>query len=205
MIRVFIADDHGVVRAGVRALLAEDPEIEVVGETADADGVMELLTHAERPVDVLILDLSLRGTNGLDLLRRARALRPALAVLVHTMYAASQYADRMLAEGAAGYLCKDRSEEQLLDAVRAAARGVSLPPRRAADGARATEGHHSLTARELQVFMMVAAGSSVSEVANALGVGITTVSTHLGKVREKLHVQTVGEVVAYAHRHGLIG
>lgn len=205
MIRVFIADDHGVVRAGVRALLAEDPEVEVVGEASEAEEVTEFLTRFEPPADVLILDLSLRGTHGIELLRKARALRPGLRVLVHTMYAASQYADRMLAEGAAGFLCKDRSEEQLLDAVRAVAQGDPVTPRRAPPGARPTDGHQSLTARELQVFMMLASGSSVTEVANGLGVGITTVSTHLGKIREKLRVQTLGEVVAYAHRHGLIG
>ncbi len=205
MIRVFIADDHGVVRAGIRALLAADGAIEVVGEAAEADAVVASLERAELPVDVLILDLSLKGANGIDVLRRALALRPRLAVLVHTMYAESQYADRMLAEGAAGYLCKDRSEESLLEAVKTVARGRSFFSRRPHPGERPAHGHHSLTARELQVFMMLAEGRSVTDVAHALGLGVSTVSTHVGRIREKLGAQTVGEIVAYAHRHGLVG
>ena len=205
MIRVFIADDHGVVRAGIRSLLAADSLVEVVGEAADVDAALAFLARDDLFADVLILDLSLKGQSGIEVLRRARALRPRLAVLVHTMYAEAQYADRMLAEGAAGFLCKDRSEEKLLDAVRAVARGKSFYAKRSDPAVRAAQGHHSLTARELQVFMLLASGQSVSDVANGLGVGLSTVSTHIAKIREKLGVQTVGEIVAYAHREGLVG
>ncbi len=204
MIRVFIADDHGVVRAGVRALLASQPTLEVVGEADSVDGVMDFFSRADRDADVLVLDLSLRGGSGVEVLRRVRALRPRLAVLVHTMYAESQYAARMRAEGAAGFLCKDRSEDLLVEAVLTVARrgeffsAAELP--RAPAG-----GHHDLTARELQVFMMLAAGTSVSEVAHTLGLSMSTVSTHVGRIRAKLGAQTVGEIVAYAHRHGLVG
>lgn len=204
MIRVFIADDHGVVRAGVRALLASEPRLEVVGEADSVDGVMEFFSRADRDADVLVLDLSLRGGSGVDALRRVRVLRPRLAVLVHTMYAESQYAARMRAEGAAGFLCKDRSEDLLVEAVLTVARrgaffSADEPPRAPAGG------HHDLTARELQVFMMLAAGTSVSEVSHTLGLSMSTVSTHVGHIRAKLGAQTVGEVVAYAHRHGLVG
>ncbi len=204
MIRVFIADDHGVVRAGVRALLASQPTLEVVGEADSVDGVMDFFSRADRDADVLVLDLSLRGGSGVEVLRRVRALRPRLAVLVHTMYAESQYAARMRAEGAAGFLCKDRSEDLLVEAVLHVARrgeffsATELP--RAPAG-----GHHDLTARELQVFMMLAAGTSVSEVSHTLGLSMSTVSTHVGRIRAKLGAQTVGEIVAYAHRHGLVG
>jgi DNA-binding NarL/FixJ family response regulator len=204
VIRVFIADDHGVVRAGVRALLASQPTLEVVGEADSVDGVMDFFSRADRDADVLVLDLSLRGGSGVEVLRRVRALRSRLAVLVHTMYAESQYAARMRAEGAAGFLCKDRSEDLLVEAVLTVARrgeffsAAELP--RAPAG-----GHHDLTARELQVFMMLAAGTSVSEVAHTLGLSMSTVSTHVGRIRAKLGAQTVGEIVAYAHRHGLVG
>jgi DNA-binding NarL/FixJ family response regulator len=204
VIRVFIADDHGVVRAGVRALLASQPTLEVVGEADSVDGVMDFFSRADRDADVLVLDLSLRGGSGVEVLRRVRALRPRLAVLVHTMYAESQYAARMRAEGAAGFLCKDRSEDLLVEAVLTVARrgeffsAAELP--RAPAG-----GHHDLTARELQVFMMLASGTSVSEVSHTLGLSMSTVSTHVGRIRAKLGAQTVGEIVAYAHRHGLVG
>jgi len=205
VIRVFIAEDHGVVRAGVRALLSADGTVEVVGEAAESSAVLAALQRTDLPIDVLILDLSLKGANGVEVLRRARALRPRLAVLVHTMYAESQYAARMFAEGAAGYLCKDRSEEALLDAVKAVAQGRAVSARRPPPDEHAALGHESLTARELQVFMMLAEGQSVSDVASALGLGISTVSTHVGRIRSKLGAQTVGEIVAYAHRHGLVG
>lgn len=204
MIRVFIADDHGVVRAGVRALLAAEPRLEVVVEADSVDGVMDFFSRADRDADVLVLDLSLRGGSSVDVLRRVRVLRPRLAVLVHTMYAESQYAARMRAEGAAGFLCKDRSEDLLVEAVLTVARRdifftADEPPR------GPTGGHHDLTARELQVFMMLAAGTSVSEVSHTLGLSMSTVSTHVGRIRAKLGAQTVGEIVAYAHRHGLVG
>jgi DNA-binding NarL/FixJ family response regulator len=204
VIRVFIADDHGVVRAGVRALLASQPTLEVVGEADSVDGVMDFFSRADRDADVLVLDLSLRGGSGVEVLRRVRALRPRLAVLVHTMYAESQYAARMRAEGAAGFLCKDRSEDLLVEAVLTVARRGEVVD--AGELPRAPAGgHHDLTARELQVFMMLAAGTSVSEVAHTLGLSMSTVSTHVGRIRAKLGAQTVGEIVAYAHRHGLVG
>lgn len=205
MTRVFIADDHGIVRAGIRSLLAADPQLEVVGETDSVEGVLEFLSSANEYADVLVLDLSLKGVNGVEVLRRARALRPRLAVLVHTMYAEAQYAELMRAEGAAGYLCKDHSENFLVDAVRSVARGSKWFTRRAEPWERPAHGHHSLTTRELQVFMMLAEGRAVSEVAHSLGLGLSTVSTHVARIREKLGVQTVGEIVAYAHRHGLVG
>jgi len=205
VIRVFIADDHGVVRAGVRALLSAEALVEVVGEADDLDGVMAFLERTDPPADVMILDLSMRGVSSVEALRRARVLRPRMAVLVHTMYAEAQYAERMIAEGAAGFLCKDHSEALLLDAVREVSRGRPYGARESVSGVRPAVGHLSLTARELQVFMMLAEGRSVSEVARALGLGLSTASTHVGRIREKLGVQTVGEIVAYAHRHGLVG
>lgn len=204
MIRVLVADDHGVVRAGIRALLAPDTDITVVGEAADGQRALELL-QSERAVDVLVLDLSMGGMNGIEVLRQALALRPRLAVLVHSMYAEEQYAARLIREGAAGYLCKDHSEEDLLDAVRTVARGRVFLSRRVQQQSAPAAGHESLTARELQVFMLLAGGASVGDVANELGLGLSTVSTHLGRIRAKLGAQTNGDVVAYAHRHGLVG
>lgn len=205
MIRVVVIDDHGVVRAGIRSLLAEDDGITVVAEAGSADEALALLARADLPMDVAVLDLSIKGASGLEVLQRAKALRPRLAVLVHTMYAAAQYEERMRAEGAAGFLCKDRSEECLLDAVRAVARGERYFAGSPVLDDRPRRGHEAFTPRELQVFMMLAEGRSVGEVARLLGVGISTASTHVGRIREKIGAQSVAEIIAYAHRHGLAG
>lgn len=205
MIRVFIADDHSIVRAGIRHILGLAPDIQVVGEAADGLRVIEQIARAEMPLDVLILDLSLPGLHGLEVLRRALQVRPGLAVLILSMYAEEQYARRVVDAGAAGFLSKDRSDVDLLDAVRAVAQGRVFLSRSASQrvGAAAKAPHETLTAREVQVFMLLIEGRAVGEIAVELGLGISTVSTHLGKIRTKLGVQTIAEIVSYAHRAGL--
>lgn len=204
MIRVFLADDHAVVRAGVRHLLTAERDIAVVGEAGDGRRAVQALEDPAFAVDVLVLDLSLPRLNGLEVLERARALRPKLAVLVLSMYPEEQYARRILAAGAAGYLPKSSSEE-IVDAVRAVAagrlwvsRGVGLA------GADARAPHETFTPREAQVFLLVVSGSAVSDIAAELDLGVSTVSTHLGKIKAKLGVETVAEIVTYAHRVGLV-
>lgn len=204
MIRVLIADDHGVVRAGIRHLLMPDPEIEVVAEALDGDQVIAILERVELPIDVLILDILMSGATCIEVLHKAAACRPRLATLVHSMYAEAQYGRRLIAEGAAGYLCKDRSDGELLDAVRTVARGRIYATRRYHAPKVAMSGHECLSARELQVFMLLATGQSVSGIANELSLRVSTVSTYVGKIRAKLGVQTIGEIVSYAHRHRLV-
>lgn len=204
MIRVFLADDHAVVRAGVRHLLTAERDITVVGEAGDGRRAVQALEDLTLGVDVLVLDISLPRLNGLEVLERVRGLRPQLAVLMLSMYPEEQYARRVLAAGASGYLPKSSSEE-VVDAVRTVAagrlwvsRGVSV----AAPDGRAP--HETFTPRETQVFMLVVTGNAVSDIAAELDLGVSTVSTHLGKVKAKLGVETVAEVVTYAHRVGLV-
>ncbi len=208
MIRVFLADDHAIVRAGMRHLLRQAGDIDVVGEAADGAVTVRALCDERAAVDVLLLDLSLPRVDGIETLRRVRAARPEIAVLVVSVYPESQYAAQLIELGAAGYLSKDGSEADLVTAVRTVAHGRlyasrSLPTRRKSktEGAPA---HETLSPRELQIFMLLIAGRAVGDIAGELDLGMSTVSTHVGKIRQKLGVQTVGEILLYAHRAGLV-
>ncbi|MCB9548576.1 MAG: response regulator transcription factor [Myxococcales bacterium] len=198
MIRVFLADDHAVVRMGLRALLATAPDVEVVGEACHGRQVLEAAEADDWTADVLLLDLSLPRVSGIEVLTRLAKLRPTLRVLVLSMYAEEQYADHVARLGAAGYVAKDRSEEELLTAVRTVAQGRSYFSRRP-NPQQATP-LAGLSTRQFQVFSLVVAGHTVSEIAAELNVGVSTVSTHLGQVKLRLGVHSVAELVAYAHR-----
>ncbi|MCB9761751.1 MAG: response regulator transcription factor [Alphaproteobacteria bacterium] len=208
MIRVFMADDHPIVRAGLRALLSLAPDITLVGEVGDGRKVLLAMEEPDWAVDVLLLDLSLPRVGGLEVLRRVRARHPDLAVLVLSMYDEEQYADRLLAQGAAGYVSKDRSEEELIAAVRAVARGRVYVSRSVALARLDHPGppsapHERLTPREHQVFTLLFDGRTVTDIAAELDLSVSTVSTHVGNIKGKLAVSSVAEIVSYAHRMGL--
>lgn len=204
MIRVVIADDHAIVRSGLRALCHAAGDLEVVGEAADGRAALRLVEDRALVIDVLVLDLSLPKLSGLEVLHRAVAVRPSLQVLILSMHPEAQYAPRLLAAGAAGYLAKDRSEHELVDTVRRLASGRA-PAEGPAAEARPGYPHDALTAREMQVFLMLIAGQGVTDIAVDLDLTASTVSTHLGRVKAKLSVDTVAQIVTYAHRVGLVG
>jgi DNA-binding NarL/FixJ family response regulator len=201
VIRVVVADDHAIVRSGLRALCLAAGDIDVVAEAADGRAALRLLEDPALVIDVLILDLSLPRLNGMEVLERARQLRPSLQVLILSMHPEAQYASRLLKAGAAAYLAKDRSDQELVATVRALAGTAPLPTPPAAGLAQP---HDALTAREMQVFLMLIAGQSVTDIAVELDLTPSTVSTHLGKVKAKLGVETVPQIVSYAHRVGLV-
>lgn len=203
VIRVIIADDHTIVRAGLRALCEAEGDIEVVGEAADGRRALQLVEDPSLVVDVLVLDLSLPRLSGMEVLTRALVIRPSLQVLILSMHPEAQYAPRLLAAGAAGYLAKDRSEHELVTMLRTLASGAP-PPTPAPTGTGDRLPHESFTAREMQVFLMLIGGQSVTEIAVELDLTASTVSTHLGKVRAKLGVETVAQIMTYAHRAGLV-
>lgn len=205
MIRVFLVDDHALVRAGMAALLAEEADIEVVGQATDGWQALRELGRPELQVDVLLLDVSMPQLNGMEVLRRLRNVRPSVEVLVVSMYSEQEYGGAFQEEGAAGYLCKDETDKELVLAVRTIHSGRSYFSRRLGRRVEPALPHHALTPRELQVFLLILDGRQTSDIAAELNLGISTVSTYLKGIREKLNVSGVAEIVHYAHRHGLVG
>jgi DNA-binding NarL/FixJ family response regulator len=208
MIRVFIADDHAIVRHGLRELISSCGDMQVVGEASDG---RQLLNIAETiDCDVVILDLSLPRVNGPEVLKRLRAQRPSLPVLVLTMYPEDQYAVALLRNGASAYLCKDRPSHELLDAIRKVASGKTYFTETiaqrflAAPEESGQPAHAKLTAREHQVFTLIIQGRSSSEIAAELDLTASTVSNHLAKIKEKLDAHSLADIVRYAYRAGLI-
>jgi DNA-binding NarL/FixJ family response regulator len=197
MTRVFIADDHAIMRCGIKQVLRDLGGFDVVGEADDGRKVLSA-PDIDR-WDVLVLDLSLPKVNGPEVLRRLKARRPELPIVVLSMYPEEQYARRLLAAGAAAYLSKERPPADLVAAVRAAARGERQPTAEAA-----TAPHASLTKREHQILMLLVEGHAVADIAAELDVHSCTVSNHLAKIRQKLGVGSVAEIVRHALSAGLV-
>lgn len=192
-----------MVRLGIKRVFRDLGSFEVVGEAEDGRQVLNA-ADAER-WDVLILDLSLPKVSGPEVLKRIRERFPELPIVVLSMYPEEHYAGRMLAAGATAYVSKERPPADLVEAVRAAVRGEPFPVLEAElqSGARGAP-HESLSRREHQIFIRIAEGHAVAEIAAELDVHSCTVSNHLAKVRRKLGVTTVAEVVRYACAHGLV-
>jgi DNA-binding NarL/FixJ family response regulator len=206
MIRVFITDDHAIVRHGLRRLIGETDDMTVVGEASDGG---EMLRAAETGAwDVLVLDMTLPRMSGIEALRRLHAQQPKLAVVILSMHQEDQYAVRMMREGASAYLSKDRPGEEVLAAIRKVARGGTYVTDTVADhvlrAAAVAQPHETLTAREYQVFTLILQGKTGTEVAAELDLTAGTVSGHLHNVKVKLGARSVADVVSYAHRMGLI-
>ncbi|MFO0745938.1 MAG: response regulator transcription factor [Myxococcota bacterium] len=207
MIRAFIADDHAIVREGMRRLFETSGDISVVGEATDGRAV--LLAAEGHDWDVLVLDLSLPRVSGLEVLRRLHREHPALPIVVLSMYPEEAFAPRVLAEGAVAYVSKERPLADVEAAIRAAVSGASAPAaaaRARAPGEPAAPAmpHTTLSAREYQVFLLVLEGRTNVEIAAELDLVASTVSNHLAKVKQKLGAHTVAEIVAYGHHIGLL-
>ena len=207
MIRVILADDHAILRAGIRHLLGLTPDISVVGETADGLATLRLLETMI--CDVLVLDVSLPTLSGTEVLKRVKADWPHTRVLMLSMHSEEEYAPRLLAADADGYLAKDRSAVELVDAIRRVAGGgiyvTDKAARRIIDSSRSATvvPHQLLSAREHQILILLCEEHTVSEIAAQLDLGISTISTHLGHIKSKLGVSSVAGIVSYAHRAGL--
>lgn len=208
MIRVFLADDHGIVRAGVRQFLELAGDITVVGEAGDGRRALDALEALGGEVDVLLLDLTLPRLSGTEVLRAVRARFPRIAVLVLSMHRDELYTQQVLALGAAGYLCKERSEDELLAALRAVAGGGLYGSRasvRLGEPIDAAPPHAALSPREHQIFTLLIDGRSPSEAAAELDLTGSTISTHIARIKAKLKVSSIAGIVSYAHRAGLVG
>lgn len=208
MIRVVIADDHTILREGLRQLLATAPDMEVAGEAADGFEVMARVRG--EPFDVLILDMSMPGRSGIELIKLVKAERPRLRVLVLSMHEEQQYAVRAIKAGASGYLTKDSAATELVHAIRKVAGGGAFISAEVAEqlalGAMpGAEGppHTRLSDREYEVFQLLVAGVSVSEIAVRLNLSAKTVSTHKARLMDKLGIDNQADLVRYALRHKL--
>ncbi|MEP6573429.1 MAG: response regulator transcription factor [Gemmatimonadota bacterium] len=207
MVKILVADDHPVVRRGIREILTAEPDMIVTGEAADSH---ELSAIARRePWDVLILDLNMPGGSGLDVLQNLKDSFPDRPVLVLSMHPEEQFAVRVLRAGAAGYVPKGSAPEELVLAVRKVASGgryvsASLGERLAGRiGSGSQPLHEQLSNREFAVLRRIASGQSVSEIANDLSLSVKTVSTYRARILQKMEMRHNGELTRYALEHNL--
>jgi len=204
-----VADDHAVVRRGLRQILSETADILVGGEASNAGEVMSKL-ESER-WDVVMLDINMPGKSGIELVPEIRKLRPETRVLILTVFAEEQYAVRAIRAGAAGFLTKESAPDRLVDAVRkVAAGGRYVTPELAEALASLVAGesvgppHERLSDREFEIVKMLASGRTVSQVAEDLGLSVKTVSTHRTRILRKMNMKTNAELTHYAVKNGLV-
>jgi two-component system, NarL family, invasion response regulator UvrY len=209
VIRVLVADDHPVVRRGLRQILTEATDISVDGEAGTAQEIVAAATS--KPFDVVLLDLKLGDVSGLEVLAQLKAEKPKLPVLVLSIYPEDQYGVRSIRAGAAGFLNKEAAPERLIAAIRQVASGrryltPALAEALAAQVAKGTSGapHQSLSDRELQVLEMIAAGRTVGEIAKTLHRSVKTISTHRTRLLAKMGMKTNAELTHYAVTNGLV-
>jgi DNA-binding NarL/FixJ family response regulator len=209
MIRIVIADDHTIVREGLKQILAAVGDLTVVGEARDGQEVLQQVRAAD--FDVLLLDMSMPGKSGTELIKQVKDEKPKLRVLVLSMHQEHQYAVRAIKAGASGYLTKDSASTQLVTAIRKISTGGAFISAEVAEALALSamsqsEGspHTALSDREYQVFRMLASGTSVSDIAARLNLSVKTVSTHKSRLLEKLGVHNQTELVHYALKHRLI-
>jgi len=209
MIRVLIADDHEIVRAGLRQFIAEEPDIEVTGEAGSGDEVMAQLRDSE--FDVLVLDISMPDRNGIDVLKLIRQRLPDLPVLILSTYPEDQYAINLIRAGASGYLTKESAPDDLVKAIRTVAQGRRYVSATVADlliGGldKSTDQpvHQMLSEREFQIFCKLSRGQSVSVIADELFLSVKTVSTYRSRILEKMGMKTNADLTYYAIKNGLV-
>lgn len=208
MIRIAIVDDHAVVRAGLRQFFSDQPDFEVVAEAASGHAAVDLVRQAE--VDVILLDIAMPGQSGVDALAAIRARAPALPVLILSGFAEAHYATTLLRLGASGYLNKACDPEDIVTAVRTVCRGRRYISAGVAEQLADTLDrgerplHDDLSERELQVFLRLARGECIGDMARSMSLSVKTVSTYRSRVLDKLRLGSNSELTYYALKAGLI-
>ncbi len=213
-VRILLADDHTIVREGLRGLLEKEPGLAVVGEAADGRETVRLAE--ELSPDVVVMDLAMPGMNGMEATRRIQAANPRIAVVVLSMHLDESYVLGALKAGAKGYLLKDSLRREVVEAIRAAAQGRSFLTRKVRQilqedyvnelQRRGLEDIYDLlTDREREVLQLIAEGRANKEVASLLNISLTTVETHRMHILQKLDLHSVPELILYAVRKGIIG
>ncbi|HEY5310016.1 MAG TPA: response regulator transcription factor [Casimicrobiaceae bacterium] len=209
MIRIVIADDHAILRQGVRQILLAQSDMDVVGEAANYSEVMQQVRREE--CDVLLLDIAMPGKNGIDTLKQVKQEYPKLSVLVLSMYPEDQYAIRALKAGASGYLTKVTAADQLVHAIRQVTRGrryitAELAESLAANisGNQDVPAHELLSDREFQTLRQIAAGRTLAQIGEELALSPKTVSVYRARLLAKLQLSTNAELTRYALEHKLV-
>jgi len=207
--RILIVDDHAVVRDGVKTIVAERYSEVVLGEASSASEALELARQQEW--DAVILDISLGGRSGLEILKELKQLRPKLPVLILSMHSEAQYARRAFKAGAAGYLTKDSSRAELVRAINKVIEGGryvsgALAEKLVFDIERGTGGppHESLSDREFEVMCLIASGKTVTEISEVLSLSDKTISTYRARILEKMGMKTNAELTYYAIANKLV-
>ena len=209
MIRVLIADDHAVVRRGVRQILEAEPDIELVGEASEYSEIRRCLKEAQ--CDVLILDVQMPGKNGLEVVKNLRDEVPRLAVLMLSTYPEDQYAVRALKAGARGYITKTTAPERIVEAVRTVAAGRKFISPETAEalaatvsGERVESPHTTLSDREFQILKLIASGKKLADIAANLALSPKTVSVYRARILEKMALSSNAELTHYALKNALV-
>lgn len=209
MIKVFIADDHAVVRRGIIQILSEEPDIEVVGEAANAEEIMTQLY--DKDWDILVLDITMPGKNGLDAMLEIKQRKPEIKILILTMYPEEEIAIRALKTGALGYLTKDSVPGELIKAIRKVQQGSRYISSAIAESIalsfeknKANLPHETLSDREFQILCLIASGNTLHQIAENLSISVKTVSTYRSRILEKMNMKSNVELAHYAIKHRLV-
>jgi DNA-binding NarL/FixJ family response regulator len=209
MIRILIADDHGIVRRGLKQIVSECEGMVVAGEATTGQEALELAR--KEPFDVAVIDIAMPGRGGLDILKELRAAKPSLKIIILSVSPEEQYAIRSLRDGASAYLTKANATDDLVHAIQTVAAGKryitpSVAERLATyvemEGARLP--HETLSDREMQVLLRIGNGKSVADISRELSLSIKTVSTYRTRILEKMGMGTNAQLIKYAIHHGLV-
>lgn len=209
MIKILIADDHTLMREGLKQILAGCNDMQVVGEAeSGADALSKIRQHE---FDVVVLDMSMPGRSGIELIKQIKDERPKLPILVLSMHKEEQYAGRVLRAGASGYLCKDGATSELISAIRKVSSGGAFITQAAAENMalglipkQDAPLHTLLSDREFQIFKLIAAGHGITEIADRLNISVKTISTHKARFMQKMNLETTVDLIRYALKHELI-
>ncbi len=209
MINIFIADDHALIREGIKKILSTVSDIKLVGETADPYEISEQLGKVN--CDILILDLSMPGKDGLDVLKEIKNFSPEIKILIMTMLPEDQFAKRTLKAGASGYLTKESAPDELITAIRRIAAGRKYVSQNLAEKlAQDLEDNSDkpvqdlLSDREFQILKMMASGKSQTDIADELSISVSTVNTYRSRILEKLDLRTTADLIHFAYQNKLI-
>jgi two-component system, NarL family, invasion response regulator UvrY len=209
MIKILVADDHAIVREGLKQILTDNDNMVVAGEAVDGQEVLEQVRKEDW--DLILLDISMPGRGGIDTLRELKAEKPKLPVLILSMYPEEQYAIRALKAGASGYLTKGSAPEELVEAIEKVSQGGRYISPSLAESLAFHVGANSdtplqetLSDREYQVMVMIASGKAVSEIAKELSLSVKTISTNRVRALKKMRMKNNSELTFYAIKHGLV-